>query len=70
MRVRTSEVMTPHLSSLDPTLLDAYMNGCYEKQSGLICIYAGWSDTLYKLNLLKLTMSVDNIVFRIIKGAF
>ena len=41
----------------------------YETQSRLICIYAGWSD-IYKLFLLKLTMAVDNFVFRIIKGAF
>ena len=32
--------------------------------------YAGWSDTLYIMYLIKLTMDVDNIVFRIIKGAF
>ena len=43
----------------------------YEKQSGLICI-CGMERYIihYKLYLLKLTMAVDNFVFRIIKGAF
>ena len=40
----------------------------YETQSGLICMLDGAIH--YKLYLLKLTMAVDNFVFRIIKGAF
>ena len=41
----------------------------YETQSGLICIMQDGA-IHYKLYLLKLTMAVDNCVFRIIKGAF
>ena len=47
--------MTPHMAD-------------YEMQYDLICMLDG--PMHYKLYLLKLTMAVDNFVFRIIKGAF
>ena len=36
----------------------------------VVCIYMRDGAIHYKVYLLKLTMAVDNIVFRIIKGAF
>ena len=36
--VCVSEVMTQNCSAHNATFLGAYMNGCYETQSGLICI--------------------------------
>ena len=61
--VYLSEVMTPHCLAHERT-------ADRETQSGLICICRDDEAIHYKLYLLKLTMAVDNIVFRIIKGAF
>ena len=61
MSVSVSADISPYCSAHDEWLI---MKLCIH-----VCrLHAGWSDTL--LYLLILTMAVDNIVFRIIKGAF
>ena len=57
--------MSPYCSAHDEWLI---MKLCMY----VVCIYMPQRDGAihYKLYLLKLTMAVDNIVFRIIKGAF
>ena len=57
-----SAVMTPYCSAHDEWLI-------MKRSLCLICIMRDGA-IHYKLYLLKLTMAVDNFVFRIIKGAF
>ena len=61
--------MTPYCSVRDEWLISLVWPTSYETQSGLICIMRD-GPIHDKLYLLKLTMAVDNCVFRIIKGAF
>ena len=69
MCVHVSEVMTPYCSAHEEWLIILVWPTSSETQSGLICIMRDGA-IHYKVYLLKLTMAVDNCVFRIIKGAF
>ena len=69
MCIRVPEVMTPYCAAHDEWLILLVWPTSYETQSGLTCIVRDGA-IHYQLYLLKLTMAVDNCVFRIIKGAF
>ena len=64
-----SEVMTPHALDTNSHCSEPERTADHETQSRIICIMLDGA-IHYKLYLLKLTMAVDNIVLRIIKGSF
>ena len=67
--VHPSEVMTPHASRTTSHCSAHERTADHKTQSGIVCIMLDGA-IHYKLYLVKLTMAVANIVFRISKGAF
>ena len=69
VRAYPSEVMTPHARRTSSHCSAHERTADHETQSGIICIMLDGA-IHYEVYVLKLTLTVDYIVFRIIQGAF